>query len=58
MPVAVSRYITARIARSVALTMRFQKRTIAASVARKGRTTAPRLATLVVRDIVCVMVRD
>ena len=55
MPAAVTTYIAARIARSVPLTTRFQKRRIAASVARKGMTTAPRLATFVVRVMVWVM---
>ncbi len=43
-PSPVSTYITARIARSVAVTALFQSRTIAAMVARNGSTTAPRLA--------------
>jgi hypothetical protein len=50
-PAAVTRYMTARIARSVALTTWFQKRTIAVRVAAKGTTTAPRLASFVVRVI-------
>ena len=44
MPTAVSRYMTAAIARSAGLTRLFQSRTIAAIVAAKGTTTAPRLA--------------
>src|SRR4051812_50079255 len=42
-PSPVSTYITARIARSVALTTLFQSRTIAASVPANGRATAKRL---------------
>src|SRR3954463_469813 len=42
-PSPVSTYITARIARSVALTTLFQSRTIAASVPANGRATAKSL---------------
>ena len=41
-PNPVRTYITARIARSVALTTLFQSRTIAASVPTKGSATASR----------------
>ena len=42
-PTAVSRYMHAAIARSAGLTRLFQSRAIAAIVAAKGTTTAPRL---------------
>ena len=43
-PTAVKMYMTAAITRSAGLTKLFQSSTIAASVARKGTTTAPRFA--------------
>src|SRR4051795_9120463 len=68
-PVAVSRYITARMARAVGLTRLFQKRTIGgggrASFFERGRAggggggkgppTAPRLTSLVLLVIVCML---
>jgi hypothetical protein len=53
-PIAVARYITAAITRSVTLTILFQSRTTAVSVARKGTSTAPRLATFSVLLISCI----